>query len=100
VAKFVQFVEFTASPEQFEQLRKLSDEWDAARGAEVTEVTRRVLAQDRSSPGTYVLVVTFPSEEDAKANNEHPVTQQFAARLADLLGGPPKFRDLDVVEER
>ena len=33
-------------------------------------------------------------------NSEHPATQELAQKMAGLLDAPPKFYNLDVVDER
>jgi hypothetical protein len=43
-----------------------------------------------------VLIVEFPSFEQAMANSDLPETSDFAARLIKLCDGPPLFRNLDV----
>ena len=48
---------------------------------------------------TYVVVVEFPSYDEAMANSNLPETGELAAKLASLCDGPPTFRNLDVLRE-
>jgi hypothetical protein len=93
---FVQIIEFRTS--RFDEVRKLGDEWEAAAGAE-RRVGRRVLCQDRDEPGRYFNIVFFDSYDEAMANSELPVTQEFAGKMMALGDGEPSFYNLDVVED-
>lgn len=55
--------------------------------------------RDRNDADRYLNIVYFDSYEEAMRNSEHPVTQEFAAKLAALVDGAPTFSNLDVVEE-
>jgi len=91
--KFVQIVEFKTS--NIEEM--------AARGKQYEQETggagKGVICADRDNPGTYLVIATFDSYEDAMANNDKPETQALAADMARLSDGPPTFRNLDVVDE-
>ena len=50
----------------------------------------------RSRGKSYVIVVEFPSYEDAMRNSALPETSEFAGRMMALCDGPPTFRNLDV----
>jgi len=95
--KFVQVIEMQTS--RFDEMRKLGDEWEAAIGDD-RRARQLVMCQDRDNPGHYVNIVFFDSYEEAMANSSHPVTQEFAAKMAELADGPGVFHNLDVVEER
>lgn len=58
----------------------------------------RVLAF-RDKPGRYVIQADFESWEDAERNNERPETQSWAARLAEVIDGEPKYENLNVLAE-
>ena len=45
------------------------------------------------------MIVEFESPEAAKKNDELPETQEFAQKQGALLDGPPKFSNLDVIDE-
>ena len=93
---FVQVIEFDSS--KFDEMKKIGDEWEAA-AAGKSKARRRVLCQDRDQPGHYVNIVFFDSYEEAMENSNLPETQQFSERMMALADGPPKFYNLDVVED-
>ena len=95
--KFVQVIEFDSSKR--DEMQKIADEWEAAIGAD-SKAVRRVFCQDRDRPGHYVNIVTFDSYEEAMENSNHPVTNEFSQKMMALADGPPKFYNLDVLEER
>jgi quinol monooxygenase YgiN len=91
---FVQIIEIKTS--RIEDLEVLHEQYLAD-----TEGTRTVLSericQDRDNPGTYLIIVEFPSHEVAMANNDLPATNRIAEGIASLADEPPMFRNLDVV---
>ena len=94
---FVQIIEFRTS--KIDEVRKLGEQWEAA-AAGNSRATRRVLCEDRDTPGQYVNVVFFDSYEAAMENSNLPVTQEFSAKMAALGDGPPTYHNLDVLDER
>lgn len=94
---FVQIIEMQTS--NYDELKKLGDEWEAAAG-EGRTARRRILCQDRDHAGRYVNIVFFDSYESAMQNSDNPATQDFSKRMADLLDGPPTFHNLDVVDDQ
>ena len=94
---FVQIIEFSTSKP--DEMKQLADEWEAAAAGQRT-ARRRTLCKDRDNPGRYVNIVSFDSYEDAMANSELPVTQEFARKMTELCDGPATFHNLDVVDER
>ena len=61
----------------------------------------RVLA-DRDNPGHYVIIADFgvidpdvSAAEEAARNNDRPETQAIAARLLEVVDGPPEYRHYD-----
>jgi len=95
--KFVQVIEWDSSKR--DEMQKLSDEWEAAIGAD-SKAVRRVMCEDRDRPGHYVNIVFFDSYEEAMENSDHPVTQEFSQKMTALTDGPAKFYNLDVIEEK
>ena len=91
--KFVQLIEFSSS--RIDELRELGRE---APGTSTGDATGMVCA-DRDNPGRYVIIVQFPSYEEAMENSQRPETSEFAARMSELMDGPPTYRNLDVREE-
>ena len=47
--------------------------------------------------GEFIGVVRFESKEKAMANSARPETDAMAKRMAELMDGPPTFRDCDDV---
>lgn len=93
---FVQIIEFQTS--RFDEMKKLGDEWEAAAGDE-SKARRRILCKDRDSSDRYLNIVFFDSYEEAMANSENPVTQEFASKMATVADSQPNFYNLDVVED-
>jgi quinol monooxygenase YgiN len=95
VAGFIQIIEFTTSrPEEIRSLvDRLREEGDGFGG-----VVRSTLTEDRDRPGHYLNIVEFDSYEEAMANSNRPEVSAFAARMAELCDGPPRFYNLDVTE--
>jgi quinol monooxygenase YgiN len=94
--KFVQIIEFQSS--KIDEIIELGDEWAAKTGGAKT-ATREILGGDRDKPGTYLMMIEFPSYEAAMKNNDLPETAQIAEAMAKLSDGPPIFRNLDVLRE-
>lgn len=94
---FVQIVEFRTS--QLDEMRRISDEWEASAGAD-SQARRRVVCADRDHPGRYLSIVFFDSYESAMENSSLPVTQEFSSRMMALSEEPPTFHNLDVIDDR
>ncbi|MDQ4098466.1 MAG: hypothetical protein M3144_11440 [Actinomycetota bacterium] len=56
----------------------------------------RILAEE-AAPGRYVIEVDFSSREEAARNNERAETTAWAAKLAELVAGEPRFTDYRLV---
>lgn len=91
---FVQIIDFAT--ERFEEAEALMEEWIAATAGR-RSAQRGLLGRERQHPDRYVMVVEFPSAEEAAANSKLPETSEFAEKLARLCTSPPAFRDLDLV---
>ena len=92
---FIQIIEYeTDKPEAMQALAK---EFEDA--GMPTRVTRMAATKDLDRPNGYVTIVEFPSYEEAMENNSAPDTQEFAARMAELCTGPPRFVNLDVMRD-
>jgi hypothetical protein len=59
---------------------------------------RGTITADRDREGFYLSIVEFDSYEAAMENSNRPEVGEYAARLAKLCDGPPKFYNLDVRE--
>ena len=95
--KFVQIIEINTK--NMDEIQKLDKEWEAATEGKRT-ATRAVICKDRDKADRYLVIVEFPSYEDAQKNNDLPETAAFAEKQMPLLDGAPTFFDLDVIEDR
>jgi hypothetical protein len=93
---FVQIIKFETS--KFDELKSLGDEWEAAIAGD-RKAVRRVLCKDRDSANGYLNIVFFDSYEEAMENSQHPVTQEFAAKMMALADSEATFYNLDVISD-
>jgi quinol monooxygenase YgiN len=93
MAGFIQIIEFQTS--RIDEIQALVDERSPAMqpGSTVHRVT---VTADRDRPGYYLSIAEFDSYESAMENSNRPETGEFAAQMAKLCDGPPKFYNLDV----
>lgn len=98
MAGFVQIIEFESS--RIDEIRALAEEFRTGSEAEGDRIplARGTFCADRDRPGHYVNIIEFESYERAMENSNRPETSEFAAKLAALSDGPPKFTNLDVKE--
>ena len=96
MAKFVQIIEFSTS--RIDEVQAAGDEWREATKGQTT-ASWEIVAADRDQPNRYMLIVSFPSYDDAQKNNELPATATVAEKMAKLCDGEPIFRNLDVMSE-
>jgi quinol monooxygenase YgiN len=96
VAGFIQVVEFEAKDVEAvaDALNRFRDENP---GAVLSSAA--TIAEDRDRPGTFVSIVLFDSYEQAITQSQNPATDAFSKQLAELMSGPPRFRNLDVRAE-
>jgi len=94
---FIQLLDMHSS--NVDEIRKLVADYEQATEGKRT-VRRSIECQDRNDPHRRIIIVFFDSYEDAMVNSQLPETEQLAARTAELLDQPPKFVDLDVLEDR
>lgn len=92
---FIQSIEFAT--DRRDEVVELMGRWSAD-AMNVGTARRATLAEDRSSPGRFVMAVWFESAEAAGENSERPETDAFATQFAALCTDGPTFRDFDVVE--
>jgi hypothetical protein len=96
MAKFVQVIEWQSS--KFDEMQAIIDEYRAKTAGKRT--TAHVLVgKSRDADDRYVSIIEFPSYEDAMKNNELPETAEMAQKMQSLADAPPKFHNLDVVQE-
>jgi hypothetical protein len=94
---FIQIIQFRTS--KIDEMRAVGDEWEAAIADDRT-AGRRVMCRDRDDAGSYCNIVFFDSYEAAMENSKNPVTDEFSAKMAALCDEPPRFYNLDVLEDR
>jgi quinol monooxygenase YgiN len=98
MAGFVQIIEYKTS--RVEEVQALADDMRESRTADgATSVARVTTASDRERPGHYLTIAEFDSYEAAMENSARPETSEFAAKMAELCDGPPRFYNLDVQDE-
>jgi hypothetical protein len=90
---FVQLVELRTH--RIDDVNTLVDQWAEAIG-DARTARWTIETADRDHPHTYLAIVEFPSYQAAMANSDHPVTADFATKLAKLCDQEPVFRNLDV----
>jgi quinol monooxygenase YgiN len=93
MAGFVQIIEFKTS--RIDEIEALANERSPQLQAGST-VHRVTVTADRDRPGYYFTIAEFDSYEKAMENSNRPETNEFAAQMAKLCDGPPKFYNLDV----
>lgn len=93
---FVQIMEFNT--DRFEEGQALERDWEARTEGKRT-LRRQVVGRDRSDPTRHVVLAFFDSYESAMENSNLPETQEFAEKWAALADGPPRFIDLDILED-
>jgi hypothetical protein len=93
MAGFIQFVEFEATDIDAlaTELKRFQVEHPGVLTASASTIT-----EDRDRPGTYISIVEFPSYEKAMEQQVNPASSEFSANLANIMSGPPRFRNLDV----
>jgi hypothetical protein len=90
---FIQLIEATTT--RRDEMEALAESWRSSTEGRRT-ARRSTVTRDRDEADTYILIVEFPSYEDAMANSALPETADFAERLAELSDLAPTFRNLDV----
>lgn len=95
---FIQIIEYTTT--RIDEVRQATEKFRESRSASQTPVPviRGTITADRDRANTYLSIVEFPSNEIAMENSARPETSAFAARLAELCDGPPRFYNLDVID--
>ncbi|MFD4525366.1 hypothetical protein ACFWP7_15865 [Streptomyces sp. NPDC058470] len=94
--KFVQIIDFET--ERIAEMRELVEQAAQRAAGRTGGPTHRLVLQDRSTPGRYLVLMEFESHEDAVRNSNDPETSRLAEQLAALCTRPPSFTDCDVRE--
>jgi hypothetical protein len=93
MAGFIQIIEFKTS--RIDEIEALAGERSSELQSGST-AHRVTVTADRDRPGYYLTIAEFDSYESAMENSNRPETGEFAAQMAKLCDGPPKFYNLDV----
>ncbi len=91
---YFQLIEVETS--RYEDMERLHEAWLAETEGVRTSVQEWV-CEDRDRPGTYLVIVEFPSVDAAAVNNDLAATAKIARGLAELASSPPTFRNLDML---
>jgi hypothetical protein len=99
MAGFVQIIEYKSS--RYEELAALGEKFRAEREAAGDAMPPEALitTADRDRPGYYLTIVRFDSYEEAMENSRRDDTSAFAAQMSELCDEPPKFYNLDVLDQ-
>ena len=99
MAGFVQIIEYQTS--RIDEVAALATEFREQTEATVQDGPKPIggtITADRDRPGYYLSFVEFDSHEAATEASNRPETQAFFGRLSQLMDGPPKFYNLEVVQ--
>jgi hypothetical protein len=92
MTKFIQIIEYQTT--QIDQIRGLAEQLEQSGSGSAPRVS---VTEDRDRPGHYLNIVEFDSYEEAMANSDSPEVSAFAAKMAALCQGPPRFVNLNLV---
>ena|ERR687896_692334 len=93
---FLQIIEYQTS--RVDEVTALGKEFREQVGAGGAKPLGGTITADRDRPGYFLSIVEFDSYEAAMEASGRPETQEFFGRLSQLMDGPPKFYNLDVVD--
>ena len=92
---FIQSFEFAT--DQRDKVLEVMGRWSAD-AIGIGSAQRATMAEDRSAPGRFVMVVWFDSPEAAAENSARPETGAFAEEFAALCSDGPVFREFEVIQ--
>lgn len=94
--RFVQIIEYRTS--RPDDLKAIVDKHrDTINNGSLA--VRGTATQDREDPTLYRNIVEFESWESAQENSKRPEIDAFAQDMMTVCDGPPKFYNLDVIDE-
>ena len=100
---WIQIIKTRVKTGKDEALVQLEDQLAAIEQPD-SGLVRTTMARDQKDPNTVYMIVTFESEEKARAREADPRRQEGLAGIRDtmmeIFDGPPEFIDLVVVAER
>lgn len=68
--------------------------WDSEQSGTAPGYLGAQVFADQDVPGRYLVAVDFSSQEEAKRNSDREETGAWAARLHELAGDGPRYRNL------
>lgn len=93
---FIQVIDYeTSKPEE---VQRLNEEWERAT-EDKGNATRLIQTRYHDEPNRHCTVVFFDSYDEAMENSNLPETQEYAAKLRELIDGEPTYFDLDVDQD-
>lgn len=102
MAMWMQLIKTHLKPGMEAELLGMMEELRAIEQSD-SGLVRSTLARDQKDPNTVYTIVTFESEEKARAREADPRRQAaletLRARMAQIFDGPPEFLDLEVMTE-
>jgi hypothetical protein len=98
MAGFLQIIEYQTS--RVEEVAALGTEFrqQMAKGQGGPKPQGGTITADKDRAGHYLSIVEFESYEAAMEASNRPETQEFFGRLSELMEGPPKFYNLEVLD--
>jgi quinol monooxygenase YgiN len=99
---WIQIIKTRLKPGKDAELAALADQLKAIEQPG-SGLVRSTAARDQNDPDTVYMIVTFESEEKARAR-EHDERRQEGLQvvretMAQIFDGPPEFIDLEVISE-
>jgi len=85
------------STDKKDEVLELMSRWSAD-AIQIGTAIGGTMLEDRSTPGSFVMAVSFESAESAAENSNRPETGAFAGQFAALCTEGPEFAEFDVVE--
>ena len=99
---WIQIIKTRLKPGREAELAELMDQLKAIEQPN-SGLVRSTATRDQKDPNTIYLIVTFESEEKARAREQDERRQEGLQTARQLMGeifdGPPEFIDLDVISE-
>jgi quinol monooxygenase YgiN len=94
---FIQIIEYET--DRADEMQAMMDEDSRAgeQSGEQPPFTRLAVAHDRDNPRRYMVIVEFPSYEEAMTNSKRPETGEFAARMGEMVSSGPRYHNLEVM---
>lgn len=98
---WAQMIKDRVKPGQESASQQLQQEMEARFQGDVSGrgPNRVIVMQDQNDTGTYITVIFFESEAQARENELSPEVAALQERMMQIWEGPPEFTDLNVIHE-